>query len=239
MSRLADPAGLPLELAAAPVHRPAIAGFYRRHGKRCLDLLLVVGALPFLLPVVLLLAMMVRMGGGPAFYAQPRVGRGGRLFHCWKLRTMHPDAEAMLADHLRHDPQAAADWTARQKLVSDPRITRLGAILRRFSLDELPQIWNVLRGDMSLIGPRPFTPAQRALYHSAQAKLMAQPHPADPPYYRMRPGLTGAWQVGPRQDSSFADRAPYDAQYWETLSLGADLRILLQTVGVVLRGRGT
>ncbi|WP_449301241.1 sugar transferase [Plastorhodobacter daqingensis] len=215
-------------------HRAGVSGnqpgLYRHYGKRLFDLMMVLLAAPLALPLVGLLALLIRRDGGPAFFAQPRVGRDGRMFRCWKLRTMVVDAEAVLAAHLARHPDAAHDWHSRQKLRDDPRITRLGHFLRRTSLDELPQFWNVLRGEMSLIGPRPFTPDQRILYHQGRD---------DAPYYRMRPGITGPWQVGPRSESAFSQRERYDGAYWQRLSLGLDLLILLRTIVVVLRARGS
>ncbi|SES73359.1 Sugar transferase involved in LPS biosynthesis (colanic, teichoic acid) [Oceanicella actignis] len=200
-------------------------GIYARWGKRALDLLLVIAAAPIVAPVVFLLALLVRRDGGPAFYSQERVGMGGKRFRCWKLRTMVPDAEARLARLLESDPEAAREWRERQKLRRDPRVTRIGAFLRKSSLDELPQLWNVLRGEMSLVGPRPFLPEQEELYPGTA-------------YYALRPGLTGYWQVGDRNDSSFAARAVHDARYAREISLAADVATILRTVGVVLRQTG-
>jgi exopolysaccharide production protein ExoY len=200
-------------------------GLYRRHLKRVFDLTALLVAAPFVLIVVGLLALLVRRDGGPAFYGQDRVGRNGRLFRCWKLRSMVVDAEAQLADHFERDPAARAEWETHQKLKNDPRITPLGRFMRKTSLDELPQLWNVLRGEMSLVGPRPILPEQRGLY-PGQA------------YYTLRPGLTGFWQVGARNHSSFADRADHDVQYSLRLSFPTDLLVLLMTLRVVLRGTG-
>ncbi|MFO7855076.1 MAG: sugar transferase [Paracoccaceae bacterium] len=213
----------------APPRRSA--GLYAAFGKRALDLGLTLGAAPLWAPLTLLLAVMVRLdprsGRASALYRQVRVGRGGRRFTCWKIRTMIPDAEAALARHLAADPAAAQEWRARQKLRRDPRILPVGRLLRAASLDELPQLWNVLRGEMSLVGPRPFTPDQRALY------------PTPETYETLRPGLTGLWQVGPRgAGADFAGRALEDARYLERLGLAADLAILARTLGVVLKARG-
>jgi lipopolysaccharide/colanic/teichoic acid biosynthesis glycosyltransferase len=144
----------------------------------------------------------------------------------WKLRTMVRGAEAVLASHLAADASARAEWAVRQKLADDPRITRIGRFLRRTSLDELPQLWNVLRGDMSLVGPRPMLPDQRALY-PGQA------------YYRLRPGVTGPWQVSDRNRSAFADRARFDTAYEAEMSFGHDLGLIAATFGVVMRGTGS
>jgi lipopolysaccharide/colanic/teichoic acid biosynthesis glycosyltransferase len=201
-------------------------GFYRNHGKRIVDVLLVVLAVPFLVPLVAALAVLVALDGGRPFYTQMRVGMHGRHFRMWKLRSMVVDADARLAAHLAADPAARREWDETQKLRHDPRVTRFGAFLRKSSLDELPQPWNVLTGDMSLVGPRPMMPTQEELYPS-------------PAYYAVRPGVTGYWQIAGRGRTSFAARARYDAAYVEDLSLATDLIVLVRTVGVVLRGTGS
>lgn len=214
---------------AEPVGRSSRAGLaplsYRGGLKRVLDVALVLLALPVVLPLVLLLALLAASDGHAPFYSQIRVGRGGRSFRIWKLRSMVPQADALLAAHLAADPAARAEWDRFQKLARDPRITRVGALLRKTSLDELPQLLNVLKGDMALVGPRPMLPGQQALYPGAA-------------YYALRPGLTGAWQVSARHTSSFEDRAAYDADYARTLSLTEDLRIIAQTLAVVLAAKG-
>lgn len=201
------------------------SGFYRSFVKRPLDIALVLIALPVVLPLILMLALIVRLDGSSAFYSQERVGRGGRIFRMWKLRSMVKDADGKLAAHLAADPLARAEWDKTQKLKADPRITPVGHLLRKCSIDELPQLWNVLTGDMSLVGPRPMMPEQQSIY-PGQA------------YYTLRPGITGPWQVSKRNESSFADRAIYDARYQHDLSFGTDLRLLLSTVRVVLRATG-
>ena len=218
------PVDIPVRPAAEHAATPA-AGLYRRRIKRAFDTLAVLAAAPVILPVVAALALAVRRDGGGAFYSQPRVGRGGQIFRIWKLRTMVPDAEARLARLLAEDPAARREWQETQKLRQDPRVTPLGRILRRTSLDELPQLWNVLLGDMSLVGPRPMMPDQQAMYPGTA-------------YYRLRPGITGAWQVSARNQSTFAARAQFDADYDRDLSLMTDLRLLGRTVGAVLRGTG-
>jgi lipopolysaccharide/colanic/teichoic acid biosynthesis glycosyltransferase len=200
-------------------------GVYRRGLKRVFDLMVLLLFAPFVLVLVGALALAVRRDGGPGFYAQDRIGRNGRPFRLWKLRSMVIGAEAQLLDLLSVDPAARAEWETHQKLERDPRITPLGHFLRRSSLDELPQLWNVLRGDMSLVGPRPILPEQRALYSGRS-------------YYTLRPGLTGLWQVGDRDRTCFADRAVYDADYSSRLSFPTDLLVLLMTVRVVVHGTG-
>jgi exopolysaccharide production protein ExoY len=200
-------------------------GLYRSFGKRAVDVVLVLLGAPIVLPIVLFLAVLVGIDGGYPFYFQDRVGKGGRNYRMWKLRSMEVDADKKLAAYLADHPEANAEWNHSQKLRHDPRITRLGHFLRRSSMDELPQLWNVLRGEMSLVGPRPMMPSQKALY-PGQA------------YYALRPGLTGLWQVSARNESGFAARAAYDTEYENTVSFSTDIRILAATVQVVTRGTG-
>lgn len=200
-------------------------GVYARIGKRALDIALILVVVPVALTLVGLFALLARLDGGPAFYGQARVGRGGRLFTCWKIRTMVPDADARLAGHLAANPEARAEWDECQKLRDDPRVTAFGRLLRATSLDELPQLWNVFIGEMSLVGPRPFTPDQTSLYVGRC-------------YYKLRPGLTGYWQVGGRNDVSFAARAIDDSRYAREMSLAVDLGVIVRTIGVVLSRKG-
>lgn len=216
-----------LDRSLAP-RRGALRALYARLGKRLVDLVLAVLMLPVLLPVIGLIWLWVRRDGHPALFCQPRVGQDGRVFACYKFRTMVPGAEGVLAEICARDPAIAAEWATYQKLRHDPRITRAGAWLRRLSLDELPQIFNVLKGDMSLVGPRPFLPAQEPLYRQAGGRA----------YYRMRPGVTGLWQIVSRHDTTFAARVHFDETYGRTLSLRRDLALILRTAGVVLRRTG-
>ena len=197
-------------------------------GKRALDVagagaLLLLGA-----PVFLLLALLVRADGGPAFYAHERVGRGGRRFGCLKFRSMVVDSAARLEALLANDPAARAEWEATRKLRHDPRITWVGRFLRATSLDELPQLINVLRGDMSLVGPRPVVAAELANHYGAAAEH----------YLAVRPGITGLWQVSGRSDTSYAQRVALDVRYASNPSLLEDVRILLRTPAAVLLRRG-
>lgn len=202
-----------------------LAAPYRTMGKRILDMTLVVLMAPSVLLVVAVLCLLIVLDGAAPFYRQRRVGRGGKEFSMWKLRSMVPNADTQLAAYLDQNPEARAEWDRDQKLTHDPRITRVGRLIRRTSLDELPQLWNVLKGEMSLVGPRPMMPCQRSLYPGNE-------------YYEMAPGITGLWQTSVRNESSFADRAAFDAQYHNTLSLGMDLRLLAATVRVVLNATG-
>ncbi len=215
----------PASWSASPRSSVAAPNLYRNGAKRILDVLAILAALPIVLPMILVLALVVMRDGAAPFYRQTRVGRGGRLYTMWKLRSMISDADAKLEDYLATDPCARREWDSTQKLKDDPRITVFGYFLRRSSLDELPQLWNVLKGDMSLVGPRPMMPEQASLY------------PGDA-YYTLRPGISGLWQVSERNASTFAERAHYDACYEQNVSLATDLRILMATVRVVLRGTG-
>ena len=219
------PANTGHNVARVGLTRSRSARLYRRHGKRALDILIVLVTLPVTLPIILLMAVLVSLDGGRPFYSQERVGLSGRVFRMWKLRSMHVDADAALERHLACDPDLRAEWDINQKLRNDPRVTSIGEFLRRSSIDELPQIFNVLRGEMSIVGPRPMMVGQQALYPGRA-------------YYALRPGLTGVWQVTARNNSVFAFRAACDALYDRKVSLGLDLRIILSTVAVVLRCTG-
>ena len=207
-----------------PMHRRRHV-FYRVAGKVIFDWLLVLASLPVVVPLVGILALLVALDGAMPFYRQQRVGRNGKIFSMWKIRTMVANAEDALQDYLEQNPEARDEWDHKQKLRQDPRITWLGCFLRKSSIDELPQLWNVLRGDMSLIGPRPMMLDQQALYPGSA-------------YYRMRPGITGLWQVSDRNESSFSERAEFDTEYYYSLSLKADVSIFFRTISVVLRGTG-
>lgn len=200
-------------------------GLYAQYIKRILDICFVLLTAPVTVPVVALFALLIRRDGGPAFYGQPRIGRDGRTFICWKLRSMVVDADEKLTAYLAQNPEANAEWLVSQKLRKDPRITRFGRFIRKSSIDELPQLWCVLKGDMSLVGPRPFLPEQKKLYKGNA-------------YYMLRPGLTGFWQVSDRNESSFSSRAVYDNRYAAELDMWTDLKILFRTVGVVMRATG-
>ncbi len=200
-------------------------GAYRNFFKRVLDVTAIAMAAPVVLPLVMLLACAVARDGGRPFYTQMRVGRGGRRFKMWKLRSMVCDADARLEDYLESNPQARLEWDSTQKLKVDPRITRFGQILRKSSLDELPQLWNVFVGEMSLVGPRPMMISQQQMYPGTA-------------YYALRPGITGYWQTAGRNRTSFEARAEYDTAYEAKVSLTTDLQLLVQTVGVVVNGTG-
>ncbi len=201
------------------------ASAYRNLFKRVLDVSLVlIAALPVLV-VLLILSALIALDGHSPIYLQKRVGRHGRIFYMWKLRSMVPNADKLLAAYLQDNPSAKAEWDRNQKLRHDPRITRIGHVIRKTSLDELPQLWNVLRGDMSLVGPRPMMVCQRELYPGTA-------------YYALRPGITGFWQISVRNECSFAERAGFDSDYLRRLSFVTDLTVLLRTVRVVVHGTG-
>jgi exopolysaccharide production protein ExoY len=201
------------------------AVLYPGFGKRLFDLIFVAAiALPVLL-VLGILALLVATDGHSPFYVQKRLGRHGKVFRMYKLRSMVPNADAVLKSYLDSNAEARAEWDRNQKLRNDPRITRVGRLIRKTSLDELPQFFNVFKGDMSVVGPRPMMCDQQDLYPGTE-------------YYEMRPGITGAWQTSVRNESSFEQRAEYDRDYFYSLSLVTDLRIVLRTFGVVFRATG-
>jgi lipopolysaccharide/colanic/teichoic acid biosynthesis glycosyltransferase len=199
---------------------------YRSGGKRTLETVLILLSLPFFLPVVLLCIVALWIEGGNPFYRQDRLGRNGARFSILKLRTMVRDADAVLETYLASDPALRREWDEKQKLAKDPRVTRVGAFLRSTSLDEVPQLWNVLTGDMSLIGPRPMMPEQLPLY-------------GNPLHYNaLRPGITGLWQISARNENRFSFRNEVDATYNKSLSVTRDIAIVFKTVGVMVRRTG-
>ncbi|NNE80988.1 MAG: sugar transferase [Silicimonas sp.] len=211
---------------------PKPATYRRRSGpyvsgiKRTMDVLLIIATLPFVAPFILIISAAIYLvDRSSPFFLQERIGRNGKRFTMWKFRTMVPDAETLLEKHLEVDDDAKSEWESKQKLANDPRCTKIGKFLRSSSLDELPQLWNVFKGEMSLVGPRPMMPCQQALYPGQG-------------YYRLRPGMTGSWQVSARNETSFAERAGYDDAYEQNLSFVNDTRIVVSTIGVVFRGTG-
>lgn len=200
--------------------------FYSVIGKRALDLVLTVLSLPVTLPVMIICALALMIEGGHPFYTQERLGRNGKRFRILKLRTMVRDADACLEAYLVRDPALRAEWDATQKLKNDPRITRVGRLLRVTSLDELPQLWNVIKGEMSLVGPRPMMTDQLSLYGDPQD------------YFALKPGLTGLWQVSSRNESTFAFRAAADSLYYRDLGFASDIKLIWLTFGVVAKGTG-
>jgi Undecaprenyl-phosphate galactose phosphotransferase WbaP len=184
--------------------------------------------LVLLSPVMAVVTFFIwKRDGAPVLFAHYRVGRNGKLFRCMKFRSMLRNSEQVLADLLRNDEQARAEWARDQKLTNDPRITPIGHFLRRSSLDELPQLLNVLRGEMSLVGPRPITVAELTRYGSVRWD-----------YLSVLPGVTGLWQVSGRSNTSYDERVSLDLEYIDKRSPWLDLKILLKTVKVVVARDG-
>ena len=196
--------------------------------KRVFDLVCALCSLIIVVPVCLVIAIAVKLDSkGPAFFTHRRVGQGGRLFPCYKFRTMIPNAEAVLKDYLAAHPEAQEEWKTDFKLKHDPRVTHLGAFLRKTSLDELPQIFNVIKGDMSLVGPRPIVTGEIEKYG---------------PYFHdfclVPPGITGLWQASGRSDTTYDERVQMDTWYVRNWSLWIDIICLCKTVAVVLARKG-
>ncbi|RAZ91270.1 sugar transferase [Mesorhizobium hawassense] len=197
--------------------------------KRSFDIVGSVAGLVLLSPLFLMVALLVKLSdNGPIFYGHKRIGRGGRIFSCLKFRTMVTDGERVLTAYLAANPEANAEWIATRKLKNDPRVTRVGQVLRKLSLDELPQILNILQGDMSLVGPRPVVRDELEIYGSAAVY-----------YLKSRPGLTGLWQVSGRNDVSYDTRVAFDRHYVENWSMFQDIRIIFKTVPAVWMSRGS
>jgi len=193
--------------------------------KRVLDLTVASLALVLLLPLMLIVTVLVRIVmGGPVIFAQQRIGLGGRVFTCYKFRTMVTNGEEVLGRHFAADPEAAREWKETRKLANDPRVGCLGNILRKSSIDELPQLFNVLRGDMSLVGPRPVVPDELEYYGRHVQS-----------YLKARPGLTGVWQISGRNRLSYADRVAKDRHYVRHWSLAVDLAVLIKTIPAILK----
>jgi undecaprenyl-phosphate galactose phosphotransferase len=200
-----------------------------RIAKRLFDILLSAALLVMLSPLFVLLAIIIKRGSaGPVTYSQIRVGRHGAPFACFKFRTMVEDAETVLARWALENPELWAEYLKTYKLRDDPRITRIGRWLRKTSLDELPQLWNVLRGDMSLVGPRPVLARELEEHYGPATQL----------YIRTRPGMTGLWQVSGRSDTSYQRRVFLDEWYILNWSFWYDIVILIQTVWIVVAGKG-
>lgn len=209
---------------------PATAGPPSGYGvaKRLFDIAVAGLLLGLLAPLLALIGLAVRLEtGGPALFRQRRCGAGGGTFSALKFRTMHVDAEARLDRLLAADPILRSEYRRHHKLHDDPRVTRVGSILRRTSLDELPQLWNVLAGDMSLVGPRPYMPHELAAHPGPRAAIA-----------RVRPGITGLWQVSGRHRTTFEDRIRLDLAYVEGRSFRRDMAILRRTVTVIVRADG-
>ena len=201
--------------------------FYQAWGKRVFDVSVASLMLLALAPALLVLMGIVALDGGKPIFAHKRVGRLGKPFGCLKIRSMRHGAEQQLAAILAADPAAAAEWAADHKLTNDPRVTRAGAFLRKSSLDELPQLVNVLRGEMSIVGPRPVTADELNRYGEGSASYLA-----------LKPGLTGPWQVDGRNEISYEERVALDVAYARGQSFRRDLVIVAKTGLSVLRLTG-
>ncbi len=196
--------------------------------KRIFDILFTLALALAALPLGALIALAIVLDSrGGVLFAHTRVGKGGKPFRIWKFRSMIAGSDEVLARYLERNPALVEEWKLTHKLKDDPRVTRVGRLLRKTSLDELPQVWNVLRGDMSMVGPRPIVSEESAKYGPAFAL-----------YTQVRPGLTGLWQVSGRNDTNYKRRVSLDCQYIRNWSLWLDAKILLKTVRVVLGGRG-
>jgi Undecaprenyl-phosphate galactose phosphotransferase WbaP len=196
--------------------------------KRTIDLLIGATVAVLLAPLLAVIYIAIRLGSkGPALYGQTRVGMDGRPFVAWKFRSMLLDADDLLTKHLEQNPQLRAEWERDHKLKNDPRVTSVGRLLRKTSLDELPQIWNVLCGEMSLVGPRPIVRAEIAKYGDCFEL-----------YQKVRPGLTGLWQVSGRNNTTYQQRVAFDEYYVRNWSVWLDLHIFIRTIRTVLLGEG-
>ena len=196
---------------------------------RVLDVIVAVTALIMFAPVMIIVAAAVALERkGPILFRHTRIGRGGATFRVLKFRSMAVDGDQILAEHLSRNPEAAAEWARDHKLRNDPRVSGLGKFLRQSSLDELPQLWNVLVGDMSIVGPRPIVLAEAPRYGHAFAA-----------YCSVRPGITGIWQVSGRNDVSYRRRVAMDALYSRRKSVVLDLRLMVATVPAVLARKGS
>jgi lipopolysaccharide/colanic/teichoic acid biosynthesis glycosyltransferase len=196
--------------------------------KRMLDVMVSSIALACLMPIMLIVAAWVKLDGGPCFYAHERVGLRGKPFKCYKFRSMKPHSDQVLQDYLQQNPDAAAQWHLSRKLTHDPRVTAIGKWIRKLSVDELPQLWNVIKGDMAIVGPRPVTRDELINYYHFYADC----------YASVRPGITGLWQVSGRSNISYDRRVQLDMQYVHNVNWRMDTDIMMRTPWAVLKSRG-
>jgi exopolysaccharide production protein ExoY len=216
---------LQVKSRSGPVVQPPIGGMI----KRGFDILGAAAGLVVLSPLLVMLALLVKLSdGGSILFGHSRIGRNGSVFQCLKFRTMAENGHEVLAEHFAKNPLARTEWEATRKLQDDPRVTRVGAVLRKLSLDELPQLINILRGDMSIVGPRPVVRDELEMYGNAAVY-----------YLQSRPGLTGLWQVSGRNDVSYTSRVAFDRHYVENWSLAFDLLIIIKTFPAVVSSRGS
>lgn len=196
--------------------------------KRLFDFAIALAALICLLPALITVALVIWLQDrGPVFFSHQRVGRYGRPFRCWKFRSMRTNGDALLKAYFAAHPEAAEEWAETQKLRRDPRVTGFGRFIRKASIDELPQLWNVLVGDMSLVGPRPITRPELDRYGKERRY-----------YLLVRPGITGLWQISGRSEAAYDARVKFDRDYVEQWTFLRDLRIILLTIPAVLIARG-
>lgn len=214
-------------LDAAPAARRPVS--WQAVVRRSADLFIAIVAIILLAPLLATTAALVWLqDGGPAFFGHTRRGEGGKPFKCWKFRSMVVNSQERLAEYLAAHPEAAVEWARDHKLKDDPRITPLGRFLRKSSVDELPQLFNVLVGEMSIVGPRPIVDAECEKYRRYIHE-----------YFSVRPGITGLWQVCGRNDVSYRRRVAIDVTYVRERTLLLDLKILLMTVPAILTSKGT
>lgn len=196
--------------------------------KRLLDIFIILICMPFILPLMIILSLLVKLTSkGPVFYGHKRVGKNGKVIKCWKFRSMCINSQEILEQILATDPVRRAEWEKDRKFIDDPRVTKFGKFLRKTSLDELPQLFNILFGDMSLVGPRPVTEPELAKYGKYKDYVLS-----------VVPGLTGMWQVSGRSDTGYEERISFDTYYIQNWSIWLDIWILIKTVWVVLKGKG-
>jgi len=201
---------------------------YQEVFKRFFDLTLAILILPITLPILLVLMVLIKISSrGPAVFKSERIGIGGSRFQCLKLRTMCVHAEEKLQVVLRKNPTLRAEWEKDHKLKKDPRITKVGRVIRALSLDEIPQIFNVIKGEMSFVGPRPIVEAEISKYGKSYKY-----------YTRVKPGITGIWQINGRNDTTYENRVAMDKHYSQSLNFLTDLKIIIKTVPAALSKKG-
>jgi len=197
--------------------------------KRAFDVFFSLAVLVLTAPLFLIIYLLIRTTSkGRAIYYQERIGRAGIPFRCYKFRSMYSDAESRLQDILKNDPQKHEEWERNHKLRNDPRITQIGKFIRRSSLDEFPQFWNVLKGDLSVVGPRPVVSEEIVKHFGKKAEKILS----------IRPGLTGLWQVSGRSDISYAARVALDEKYVDERSFALDLKLIMLTIPRMLSTKG-
>lgn len=197
--------------------------------KRGFDIFFSALALLLALPFLVFIFVGIKLtSGGKVFFSHERIGRGGKKFSCYKFRTMYPDAEKRLKEILKQCPERKKEWDATHKLKNDPRVTPIGAFLRKTSLDELPQFWNVLKGDLSVVGPRPVVDDELKTHFGPKAEKILS----------IRPGITGLWQVSGRSDTSYSTRVMLDEKYVDNHSLMLDIKLIAKTIPSMISSKG-